>query len=654
MPAHKNAVNIHKLYDQEYADTTARDADTTWNTDATNIGKSVRITADNSLYWLSGTGPTTWEPLGSTAADTIYSADGTTSSARTVTLSADFNIVADTDGSHTVEIGDSLTDRIDTFNVWADGTASLNAGATNDRSFVTLFGTALKGIQLQYFENETSAMGFNINVADDGDFEVIDQVASKGMIYAADYSANFTDRSIVDLQYVNEGDLTWSAQLRTFDMFSNAELDIEAFDTATSTTYNDRMKVDITPDLLQLLYIQGNGAGAQTGQRGFEISDTYVRTYLDDQDWVVYKGDSTSTTELVTFHGDGNHSVFDPFITLHEGHATSAGTDTQPVITNYNKANALQFNDGTASSYLYRLETIVNASQVVQYFLIDHGGGDHRWYNLRNLDWYFDTTGTRQWSIYDDDIGNTPTRLFNLDRSGFLELGESGTPTDIRWKSGVTPDDEWRMRAGASSDRFQFLYYDDSAGTADVVSIFDSVGTWRIAGEVFTEDQTTLPLPPAYPSQIEGAATNVTVTTTDQVIVLDSATIDRSLTEYTINTTDNRIEFDAADGTKVYEVCWHANFLLDGQGTTGATRSTAVIHAELDAVDVTGSEEWCYIREYQGGINGFANSGTSGSFLIQPALDDQLTFLVRGETEAGETLTDFELDSLTVVIKRLT
>ena len=36
-----------------------------------------------------------------------------------------------------------------------------------------------------------------------GDFQVLDEINSKGMIYAGDYSANYTDRSIPDKAYVD-------------------------------------------------------------------------------------------------------------------------------------------------------------------------------------------------------------------------------------------------------------------------------------------------------------------------------------------------------------------------------------------------------------------------------------------------------------------
>ena len=50
--------NIHVIYDMEYADTTARDADTDWNGLAENIGKVVKVTAGPTYFILNTVAPT--------------------------------------------------------------------------------------------------------------------------------------------------------------------------------------------------------------------------------------------------------------------------------------------------------------------------------------------------------------------------------------------------------------------------------------------------------------------------------------------------------------------------------------------------------------------------------------------------------------------
>ncbi len=50
--------DIHVIFDQTYADTTARDADTTWNGDAENIGKVVQVSTGPTFYILLSISPT--------------------------------------------------------------------------------------------------------------------------------------------------------------------------------------------------------------------------------------------------------------------------------------------------------------------------------------------------------------------------------------------------------------------------------------------------------------------------------------------------------------------------------------------------------------------------------------------------------------------
>lgn len=640
MPNHNTlgTGQLHRLYDQTYADTTARDADTTWNGDTSNVGKCVLVGTDE-VYMLTAITPT-WAQF--TVGDddgSLYTEDGTLAGNRVVTM-----------GSNTLQF---LTESANT--EWSVFAANGDSSSYSQRSSIQVDHNQIKISDAQAslgVENTEQSI-----IISPSGMSIQDALNSLGFVYAADYSANATDRWIPDYRAVQdyadsvslqESNLSWSATQRNIDMFSSGELVIDAYNTASSGTFTRFGRVDITPDLIDIYIREGNGSGATNNTLGLSLSDTGSFFYLGSQDFDWYAEDDTNTP-ILSMQGGNDGTDLSPYITLHEHMRVGDGKHF-----NIGKGGFIKWNDGTASTNMFRIIAEVNGSDVFQHMTTDFFGIEHVYQNIDALTWYFDDTGTRQWTVYDDDEGNSPNQLLQLDHSGYLELGISGSPVDIRWKSGVTPDDEWRMRAGASSDRFQFLYYDDSAGTADVVSTFDSVGTWRIAGEIYAEDQTAIPIPPAYPSQIEGAATNYTVTTTYTVITLDSATIDASGSEYTINLANNRVDFGAADGSKVYEVIWHANFLLEGQGTSGATRSSARIKAQLDGVDVTGSEEWCYIREYQGGVNGFADSGTSGSFICQPALDDQLTFLVAGETESGQTLTDFELDSFTVVIKRLT
>ena len=496
---------VHTPLAFTFADSTARASATNPNTGdaytSTDLYKFARQSDDNSLWLLIATTPS-WVEIGSSVdVDTIYTADGTLSGDRVVS------------GFLT----NSLT--FEKYNSTTSSNYTLRTEVALTSTSVSLLAGLGDGFGADVATQSISLSASAITVTDD--------VNSRGIIYAADYSSAFTDRSLVDKGYV-DGSRSIAAD--------------------------------------QDLYLSGN-------------------------DRIYYDGANDTTNNILTLHGDGSHSLFDPFITLHEGFATANGTDTQDLIINYGKAVKLQFNDGTRSSDVFYTRSIVNASQVFQHMETSFQSTRHDYIDIDQWDWYFDTSGsTNTWTVYDDDAGTTA--VLTLDDSGNLSVS----------------------------------------------------GDIKAAGE-------TLVYP--FASQITGAATNQTVTTSVQVITLDNTQIDGSGGEYTINLASNRIDMDTADGAKVYEISWTARYLLDGQGTGGATRSYAEITTRLDGTDVTYSRQWTYIREYQGGTNGIPNAGAAGSFLIQPALDDELDFVVQGITEGGETLTDFELQSFYVTIKRV-
>lgn len=567
--------DIHRVYDQSYADTTARDADTTWNGNSSNVGKCVYVTGTTELYMLVATTPT-WIHLSqdeTTETDTVYTANGTISASRTVTGYS----------------GNTLTFRH--FND-ADGSAyTLRSAIVQEDSDIKLslflgngFGADLAESKLEFTN---------------GGILFTDAIASEGIRYAADYSSGATSRWLPDKSYVD------AATLGGTDQTLSADRDV----------------------------------------------------YLSDNDLTFYKGANDTSTDILQIHGDGSHSLFNPFVSLHEGYKTGNGSDTQALIINHGKANRWMWNDGTSSSNIFSIESIVNASQTFQYMQTSFQSTRHDYIEVDQWDITFDTgasaVGATTW--YDDEAKTAI--CLQINRDGEVHMGNGFLTFDSDfgvefWHAAGRSSGYWAIDHNATNENLEIKH--NNGTTTTVVATFDDTSLdLQLEGNLTIEGTTSGIVVPTYAAQAEGAATNVTVTTTDQAITIDSVTLDGSGTEYTISTANNRVDFDTGDGAKIYEVIWHANFLLEGQATTGATRSSGVIHAELDAVDVTGSEEWCYIREYQGGTNGFANSGTSGSFLVQPALNDQLVFYVRGETEAGQTLTDFELDSFTIIVKRV-
>ena len=459
-----------------------------------------------------------------------------------------------------------------------------------------------------------------------------------------------------------------------------------------------------------------------------------------------YEGASDSTTQTLTIHGDGDHSAFDPYVTLHEGFKTGNGTDTTPLICNIGKGAQIQWNDGTASSDVFHMLSVVNGAGTFQRMETSFQQVEHFYTEIRNFQWYFaDDTANSRWEWYDSSsslimdlqrTGDLTLAGFNRSDGGFSYgkdptlgrvvdvLGPSNQDCELDFESGDntaydvilnlesenswelisehfdtgiafgrfiiknntsgddllyfydagdihvpsaidfifenttfgTTGDYWELNSNTTSDNFQIRYYNGSTytniividQTSNEVTISDSL-------KCGTVDVTTDLIVPAEfqaPSCAVGLALAQTVTASDAVIPLTAINVDGSGSEYTIDTAGNEITFDGADGSKIYEVSFYCRYDLDNMATTGSTRSYAVATPRINAVAQTDYESWSYIREWQGGTNGLPNDGTGITFMVQPALNDSLDFVVRAVTDTG-TITDFEIDGIVVTIKRV-
>lgn len=742
---------IHTPMSYSYADEAARTGATGF--DANDLYKFA-IQLDNTSVWMLTATTPTWTEI---EAGSVTAGSGLTRTGDDIalggTLTADAIFTPDTDGSHDFNIGADLSNRVANANLFASDVASINGGVTNDRSFVTTFGTTIRGIQIGYFLNEVSQMGFNINVLDDGNFEVADQINSKGMVYLDDYSANFTDRSLVDKGYVDgafvtgniyttSGELTGN---RTVTGNSNNNLTFNHYN-GTSSTYTLRGEVLMDDSQVRILTALGDGFGADLAETSIDLlnSGMTITTGVGDtavlqhsNEFIFYEGSSTSSTNLMTLHGDGNHSSFNPYVTLHEGFATSNGTNSQALLVNYGKGVTVKFNDGTRSVDVFSITSVVNGAETFTHMEHNYQGVQQDFLNIRSFNWYFDSTGSPVWTIYDDDAGSNA--VFTLNPSGNLTVSGYGdfeylainstavagrvinaqgpnngdaiveidsansalydvrinldaenswsfisehfetgvafgdlvieddtsnteflrfqsndvalflpSAVEFRYQADTTTADYWIV--DRSSDNLTFSYYDDSLTTTTLLLTLEPGGDFTAEAGSVKDQGGTLVVP--FASQIVGT-TDVSVTTTEQIIPLDSAPIDGSGSEYTIDLVGDEIDMDAADGSRTYLVTYTGRISLTNAGTTGSTRSFCRIKARLDAVDVAYSEEWAYVREWQGGTNGDPSTGIShGGFLIQPAANDVLDFVVYGTTDTG-TLTDFDLVDFGVTIQRV-
>ena len=155
------------------------------------------------------------------------------------------------------------------------------------------------------------------------------------------------------------------------------------------------------------------------------------------------------------------------------------------------------------------------------------------------------------------------------------------------------------------------------------------------------------------PSTIVGTSLAQTVTSSNAQIDLTDIKVDGSSTDYSISTASNNITFTNGDGSKIYEVTALVRYDLQSQGVAGATRSYVILSPRIGGTVDTDYEVWTYIREFQGGSQGTpSNSGTL-TFQFQPTASQTLDFVVRGETDSGQTITDFDVDGIVVTVKRL-
>ncbi len=168
---------IHVIFDQTYNNNNSRDNDTAWNGLSENVGKCVFVSNTNGVHMLLSTSPSWFDFGGSVSTpDTIYTADG------------------DLAGSRQITGPSALTLTLQTLDLLASTyTTGAELDLTSTAAEISAFtgsGAGTKALISRIQINQSS-------------MQVLDQINSKGLVYGADYSTNFTDRSIVDKAYVD-------------------------------------------------------------------------------------------------------------------------------------------------------------------------------------------------------------------------------------------------------------------------------------------------------------------------------------------------------------------------------------------------------------------------------------------------------------------
>lgn len=719
---------IHSPVAYSYANESARTGATGFV--STDLYKFAIQTDNNSLWMLTATTPT-WVDISQSIEDTLYTSDGTISAARDVTLGASLSFTPDTDGSYDVDFGPSLSSRLNSFDAYTDNLLTINSGATNDRSYVALYGS-LGGVELGYFDSESSLMGFRINLAKDNNFEVINAITNDGIKYATVPSTP-ADETLVWKSYVdanastNAGIYAGSGTLSDNTVVTGNSSDDLTFNhyNGTSSTFTLRSNIILEDTDLVLGAYLGDGFGADLSKTEMVFANTGLTietqtgdtdTLLHSNDWLFYEGSTTGSTNLLTIHGDGSHSSFDPFVTLHEGFATGNGTNAQALIVNYGKGNTVKFNDGTRSVDTFSITSVVNGSETFTHMEHNYQGVQQDFLNIRSFNWYMDTTGSPLWTIYDDDSGTNTLLTFNDSGELFindsvrlpgntdsndrwiidvasdddfrlqfyddsasttttqLTLGSSGgnltvnqnlvmgAGSQIRIPSGLTTADTWRFDGGQSDDVLRIQYDDDDGSTTNLFSITAAGVLSYIADESSGYTDRSVVDKAYVDGEVSGRAPDqepIMVVGPDSAITATTSEQDITISSVPVDGGINAYSVLLGANTITFDEAdgseiYEVTFSARFDIATGGgdTRSYARIKARLDGVDVANSEMWAYIREFQGGTNGNPSTGMSHTFLCQPADADVLTFRFWGTTDGG-TITDFDLSFFSVVIKRL-
>lgn len=240
MAFHKDAGDgdIHRLHDQEYADVAARDVDVTWNENSANIGKVVKVTAGPTFYLLLSTGPSPiWLEITTSVSQSLAGAlaiGNTSGGSDLVMQTGDMITITDapvggTDGANKAYVdaqvgtADTLAEVLGLGNttggtdivvsagdaIVGTGTLALEPAAGDPAWTMTATGSSLMTLgSIRVLSTPLDVGLFSPSGAShlkvsDSSFLLTDGDNSKGVVYAADYSGNFTDRSLVDKAYVD-------------------------------------------------------------------------------------------------------------------------------------------------------------------------------------------------------------------------------------------------------------------------------------------------------------------------------------------------------------------------------------------------------------------------------------------------------------------
>lgn len=156
---------------------------------------------------------------------------------------------------------------------------------------VNLFTNSTASMILRHQSNDGSSQ-YQITL-DDTKFEFEDTFASKGVVYASDYSANFTDRSLVDKGYILGTKTYTGLQIFAPATTTTESIRIGSYTSNPSAPSNGGMYYNTTAGELRA-YINGSWV-ALGGGGGY----TNLTSFIDQSAWkLFYSNGSGDVTEL--------------------------------------------------------------------------------------------------------------------------------------------------------------------------------------------------------------------------------------------------------------------------------------------------------------------------------------------------------------------
>lgn len=557
----------------------------------------------------------------------LSSGSGTTANGSAVdlggTLTTDFTLTPDADGSHGIRLGNGNTERVNSFVVFAETFVGFQSGGTNDRGFLNSYGkeaddSGFNGMEFGWFKDESYLMGFWINLFDDGNFEVVDNISSKGLTYAGDYTANFIDRSLPDVAWVND-------QLDDY-------LGVTTTSTTTKSATNAQVSFGEVSSVIHLQSLNGYPLAFNPAGNSVTMSNGYGNT------GTTFNSGNIQTDGAITLGGN--------VVTT----SSNAGffIDTTK--------EALKYDANTNSGTWYAMSSGIEYNSTNSFFNINE-----------NLFVYGDATidSEGQQSILylnstvSDTLGQASIYSYagTANQVGVIFGAENGISGTIIPYLRLNDNDEGVFV-------YDYLQVDDDIitnGNFVLDSTYDTTiqqgtqtanTTLTLPSESGTIALTTDVAPSDNASLIYGG-TAQTVTTTATAMDLTTHVIDGSNSDYSVNLTNNTVTFTNGNGGAIYEITMSGNFDTDGKSSANASRSYAITEARVSSVGLYTSTAWTYVREFQGTSNGIANSGFQKTFLYVPSAGDIMDFTVQGVTEDSLTLTDFDLANFSIIIKKL-